>query len=441
MSKKLITKYSKFINESLFIKEDLFSLIELIKNDNPIVKLLLFLYKINDDDLYKDDSTINYISLSDSLNQIKYPPPNRRNNLSNNDIYNITPQTNIRIGRAIRSILNSVDKSKLKIEYNGPVNISDNIVSFKYIENNKDSLKFKKFIYDIPYYPFSEDESNIKIFDNDNLIIDDSIERYVDNLHRLEWDRNFPYPYFSIILKSKEISNPLIIENSKIIFEPKFGGKYFNEINDSDIEKFVNDLMASIKINTAGEGSKIEEVKGNNISFWYNSKNYQSRNGQLGSSCMSNSECESFLELYDLNKDSVSLLILKNSNDKLIGRALLWKLDKEINGSSKFMDRIYCSTDFDVKIFEQWAIDNNCIYRNSGRSNGIFYFLNGQEIKTPNLNVILKYGENELDNYPYMDTLCYIDGNLLANYNLYNYKTLHSTEGKWDEYEDEDDDY
>jgi hypothetical protein len=47
-------------------------------------------------------------------------------------------------------------------------------------------------------------------------------------------------------------------------------------------------------------------------------------------------------------------MIMKNTSDKIKGRAILWKTDKGM-----FMDRIYTAHDSDLNLFKEFATKSN----------------------------------------------------------------------------------
>lgn len=437
MLRRLNTKYSDFVNESLNIQ---FSVGELLVNmpQTPISGLLMFL---SSNDIYPDDSTLNYISLSDTINMLKYPPKNRR--VPNNDDanYDIKSQTTMRIGRIVKSIINSVDKSKLSAEYKGSATFNRKDITFNLPSNGGDFMKFFESNSELFRDNGTQTTTFVKVFKDDKQIIGSTMEYYNDDTDRIAWERESKFDYLSIELVDD--INLSGVEDVTIHFELKFMNKYISDITDADIEKFVNDLTAFVKINMAPEGSVISQVKGEEIRKWYNTENYQSKTGQLGGSCMSYESCQGYLDIYTENPEMISLLILKNESGKLVGRSLLWKLDD----GRKFMDRVYCQTDYDVKIFEKWAIDNGCIYRNQGGNNKIKYYLNGEELPSGPMSKGIEHTKLEVtlhhcdfDDYPYIDTLCYLnmDSSTLCNLDTDSDRELRDTEGKWLEYYDED---
>lgn len=152
----------------------------------------------------------------------------------------------------------------------------------------------------------------------------------------------------------------------------------------------------------------------------YNS-DYYTRTGfnSLQSSCMNKSYYS--LRLYEQNPDKVKLLILKDKNNEIYGRSLIWNLD---NRPFQFMDRVYISNTFISNIFKQYAIDNKIAYR-SGERNYDFsiYIPDNYESKKGEVAMSYEFPLNvkldikNIKQFPYMDSLYYWDswGDILSN--------------------------
>lgn len=89
-------------------------------------------------------------------------------------------------------------------------------------------------------------------------------------------------------------------------------------------------------------------VEGPEIQKYYLENNYLPGNGGLNKSCMRNKRKNHFMKMYSDNPNQVKMLILLNKQGKLLGRALVWKLD--IPSGKEFMDRIYTVKDSDVNL-------------------------------------------------------------------------------------------
>ena len=187
-------------------------------------------------------------------------------------------------------------------------------------------------------------------------------------------------------------------------------GKYTSK----DIEEFTNKFKATL----SKQGEYFDEVSGDAINIWYNADNYKEMSGTLGNSCMARKS--GLFKIYTENPDVCKMLILIE-DDKLIGRALVWKLSsikiygKDPVQDSWFMDRQYTCKDSDVEKFKNYAKEKGWIYKsyNNHHSYGTVT-IEGEE-KNATLEVQVKatnYGR-----YPYMDTFKRFDPNEGILYN------------------------
>lgn len=424
---EIIKKYYSFL-ESLFISLTMNQVLEYLnfKKNNKVAAIL---YILRCSYLYKDDEDINFLGTAVEDNMITYLPGRKRSGDWEKDMTS-DQRISIRVGRLVNKILEKI-KPFLELEISTTANIvgseserglyfidMESPCNFFYINNddlnrlNEDKKVSVKISIDgVDYYcefMYIESLNNGK----SSLVIES--KAFIDcPKTSMTWS-----DYYR---KQKEFKKEIKVKlNSNII------------VTDSDIEKFTNEYISFVKSNKSDETSKIEEVKGDDIRYWYNSSNYQSAIGKLGNSCMSHEECSGYLDIYVDNPEVVSLLILKNKNNKLVGRALLWKLDNGIT----FMDRIYTSNDSDDNIFINYAIQNGYLYRNTSNQK-IIYYKDSREFSPDELSVNLK--DYEYEYYPYIDTLCYLsDGGTISNKNQY-WRELRDTEGRWNEYYDEND--
>ena len=187
-------------------------------------------------------------------------------------------------------------------------------------------------------------------------------------------------------------------------------GKY----TPKDIEEFTNKFKASL----SKQGEYFEEVFGEDINHWYNADNYKEMSGTLGNSCMARKF--GLFGIYTENSDVCKLLILVE-DDKIIGRALVWKLSSiKIYGTnpvqdSWFMDRQYTIKDSDVEKFRNYAKEKGWIYKSSNNHHSFTNVTIEGEEKNATLTVEVKaknYGR-----YPYMDTFRRFDPNEGTLYN------------------------
>ena len=187
-------------------------------------------------------------------------------------------------------------------------------------------------------------------------------------------------------------------------------GKYTSK----DIEEFTNKFKASL----SKQGEYFEEVFGEDIENWYSAGNYKEMSGTLGNSCMA--QKTGLFKIYTENPDVCKMLILLE-DDKLIGRALVWKLNsikiygKDPAQDSWFMDRQYTIKDSDVEKFRNYAKEKVWIYKSSNNHHSFTNVTIEGEEKNATLEVQVKatnYGR-----YPYMDTFRRYDPNEGILYN------------------------
>ena len=172
-----------------------------------------------------------------------------------------------------------------------------------------------------------------------------------------------------------------------------FPGKY----SDVDIEKFVN----SFKSSDEKEKESFILVEGEDIEKYYWWENYKEMAGDLGRSCMARKK--NFFEIYIQNPETCRLLVLLE-DEKVIGRSLIWKLDRNDgpNEIEYFMDRQYTILQSDVVKFTNYAKENGWVYKtyNNHHSYSNITF-NGEE---KNCEMVVKVKVMDYDQYPYMDT-------------------------------------
>lgn len=186
---------------------------------------------------------------------------------------------------------------------------------------------------------------------------------------------------------------------------------------------------------------KFNVLKGKEILKGYtvNEHEYLYRSS-LNTSCMNNRF--HLLKLYTQNENKLLLLSLER-NDKILGRCLLWKLDKP---NIIYMDRVYVTNNFIRNIFENFAIYNKISYRVfQNNKNFIINYYNNKQCKyeqTDNytVNFKVKLNINNILSYPYMDSfkIMNIRNGVFythSNKKLYlKYTELESTNGNHEKY-------
>lgn len=173
------------------------------------------------------------------------------------------------------------------------------------------------------------------------------------------------------------------------------------QIKDSEIETFVN-LYKSSYDDRKGISERFEFVSGEEIKKWYLSSNYQDGGGTLNNSCMRYRGAQTYFDIYIKNPEVCKLMILKNDDELLVGRALLWRLSDGRN----YLDRIYTSVDSDAVLFREYAESK------------------GWSIYNKVSDITVSLGDHEYDEYPYMDTF--------MNYNFKLKELSSEEEPAWD---------
>ena len=148
-------------------------------------------------------------------------------------------------------------------------------------------------------------------------------------------------------------------------------------------------------------------MSGEDIRYWYDYRNYYGGVGSLNRSCMRNSMDR--LNIYCENEDKINMLIMTDDdNNKLLGRALIWKVDKP---KCIYLDRPYTVFQEDILAFYDFAIKRRWKYYDTPDFENMIIYLKKD------------YGDPERN--PYMDTFSVfcIDGVQGNNY------LTNSTEG------------
>ena len=202
-----------------------------------------------------------------------------------------------------------------------------------------------------------------------------------------------------------------------------FVSKIFKNISSKEVEKFSN----LYKTFTKKSKFTLRVVSGQEIKKFYHYDSYKSGSGTLGASCMKHDSSQKLLDVYSENPDKVSMLVMTDECDMLMGRAILWDFN-----SYKLMDRIYTICDEDFSFwFKKWATENGYLYKSEQNWYNTLQF---EKIGDKKQELRVKISLDSADHryYPYMDTFKFID----EEFNLYNYQpegvrfyTLCSTDG------------
>ena len=190
-------------------------------------------------------------------------------------------------------------------------------------------------------------------------------------------------------------------------------------VTDSEREEFVNAWKASTEVSTI----QFKLVSGDDISKYYDENKYYNKKGTLGSSCMKDEGKKTF-KIYTENPDKVKLLIYVDSDDRIHGRALVWKVKKSPCESKYFMDRVYTNRDSDVNRFRDFANSEGWFYKkkmNSHVADNVLFVYKGQDVAG---EVKLKL-EGKFKSYPFVDTMCFLSKDKDSLSNLSDKKCYH----------------
>lgn len=174
--------------------------------------------------------------------------------------------------------------------------------------------------------------------------------------------------------------------------------KLFDKATNKEIEEFAT-LIKGININ-GGILSHFKEVAGDLITKYYNHASYSKiaceDASTLHKSCMRYSSTGVYLDIYSKNPDTVSLLILPDSNGKIKGRAIIWTL-----GPQKYIDRIYYDCFSTYTMFLKYC--NARGIKNISEKNSSFC------VSVDPSSFKVKLNNWKFMYYPYPDTLTYLN--------------------------------
>jgi hypothetical protein len=194
---------------------------------------------------------------------------------------------------------------------------------------------------------------------------------------------------------------------------------YIDTLTEADFEKFTNCVKSYISLigDEDGVGKKLELrlIDGDDIYDAYDEHNYSTmlgRDSNLWGSCMRHESCRNWLSIYADNKEVCQLLIAEDMNKKILGRAIIWKLDD----GRVAMDTIY-SPESIRETFFNYAVDKGWIYKSSQSCHHhefdrFNHAINEDYAKRP----MVSLKSYTYDYFPYMDTLYYMSSDgVLSN--------------------------
>lgn len=250
------------------------------------------------------------------------------------------------------------------------------------------------------YLTFTTMRNAIKVMDNDYSHLKELEEEPTDT-------HKFRSKESRIELVSQMYDHSLLSNIFKKSRNPVRIGKFVNKVlgtkyNPTQVEEFVNKLRSSKE----KSAERFLIVEGDDIAFWYKTENYAEIKGQLGGSCM-REKPSSFFEIYVKNPEVCRMLVLLE-DDKLIGRALIWKLSyssaygRKLEEGTYFLDRQYTIKESDVDKFRAYAKENGWAYKTHNNHHSLETITYNDDTFNCNMRIDIK--DLPYSRFPYSDT-------------------------------------
>lgn len=257
-------------------------------------------------------------------------------------------------------------------------------------------------------------------------------ERAIELVNKI-YKHSDPQKYLSL-MSNPEPDSQFWMSNRVDVKVGRFVRRFLTDnFTDLQVEDFVNKWKSSFKV----EGEKFEFRTGNGIIEAYDTKNYHGEEGYnpLWNSCMN--DRTDLVDFYLYVKD-LEMVVLLDSENKIMGRALLWT-DTE---SRKFLDRVYYINDKDYYKFINLAKENGWYYKKRNISGGSTWILNGQEqkiqakVKFPTDAFSEFHDQWQEPKFPYVDSFYFLsEEGFLMNYEPSgSYYVLNDTDGQYEYY-------
>jgi hypothetical protein len=188
--------------------------------------------------------------------------------------------------------------------------------------------------------------------------------------------------------------------------ELKIGRWIFRLLGDTvqqqDIEEFINEYKSIILAKKSSHNFKL--IEGEEIKKWYLQENYSEGGGNLKDSCMRYKFCQIFFDIYTHNPNKIKLLVLLDeTQQKVLGRALVWNLDRP---EKILMGRVYFSNDYILNMFINYAIKHNWLYKLESMDNYLQVVYNNKIVKQ---TLVVKIKKEDHDYFPFVDDLGFYD--------------------------------
>lgn len=170
-------------------------------------------------------------------------------------------------------------------------------------------------------------------------------------------------------------------------------GRFIKKVVPDDDDRYIEDCTNEYKFSynlNKTDFIRFKVYSGIDMAKWYLEFFYAPGGGSLHASCMKHVRSQRRLPIYTENPEKIKMLVIKSPEGKLLGRALLWKLDYPEN--KIYMDRVYSAEDYIDKLFYDYA-----------KKKG---FLTKIDVDKENINmrVNLRRDYGTPKHNPYMDT-------------------------------------
>jgi hypothetical protein len=194
---------------------------------------------------------------------------------------------------------------------------------------------------------------------------------------------------------------------------------------DTLLTKFASQYKMSASV--CGEcldTSIVHILKGKDIKTYYHYENYEeegreddNNNSALWESCMRDEDCQTYFDIYTKNTEQVSMAVMFSENNLIKCRCILWH-----NQGITYYDRIY-ATNNEVNRHMQSCLEKMGFINISPKN-----IIDGHP---GNIQIQLAFGDGDIAEWPYMDTMHYLEGNTLTNYYRKGAKDLQCTDGSY----------
>ncbi len=192
------------------------------------------------------------------------------------------------------------------------------------------------------------------------------------------------------------------------------------EFKDKDFEQFSNSYKSTFN----DEEHEFSILPNTEINDVYNMDICEGHNS-LNGSCMNGDG--HYMDIYK-NCNFLQILVLKNKNGYLCGRALLWNIE-----GITLMDRIYVSHEHLYEAFIEYCEKNKWWRKLDYKSyddKTIFLVPENDYEEDKYVNKTFKINTpTDFDNYPYIDTFAFGGDGWLSNESGYNKYTYNNTDG------------